>query len=123
MLGRELLPLGEGAGGHAVILCLALVVDVMARAPLAGAAVFGEHRLQLVEQVGLRAEMAEMAIALRLRLRHRALHAGAVEAVEGIAVDERRGDVLATKNLLERAAHRGGAGARGAGDGDDRMAR
>ena len=51
-----------------------------------------------------------------------ALHRLAVVAVEGVALDERRLDLLAAEDLLEDALHGGRAGARRAGDRDDRDA-
>jgi hypothetical protein len=50
---------------------------------------------------------------------HLILHAHAVVSMEAVTFDEGGIDVLPAEDLLEGAHHRCGAGARGAGDGDD----
>jgi hypothetical protein len=63
-----------------------------------------EHRLELVEQVRLLAEVAEIRECAAAS--YRGVHAVAVVAVEGVAVDERGLDPLAPEDLLEGAPHR-----------------
>ena len=120
-IGRHVAPGGERSGRRAELLGLLGIVDVGARLAGAGLAIGLEDGFQLGQQVGLGAEMTEVVVACLLGLGHRLLHAGTVEAVEGIALDEGGGDVLAAEDLLERLLHRRGARARGTGDGNDGM--
>ena len=85
----------------------------------AGVAVGAEQGFELLEEVGLGAEVARRALALALGLRDGLLHPLAVVPVEAVALDDRRADVLAVEDVLERALDGGGAGAAGTGDGDD----
>src|SRR3977135_1361764 len=78
----------------------------------AGLAVVAEDVLQLLEQVGLRAEVAEVLVALLALLLHLRAHLDAVVAMKRIALDRGGGDLLATEDVFERPLHRGGAGAR-----------
>ncbi len=84
----------------------------MARRPGAGFAVIAEHALQLFEQIGLGAEMAEVLVAALGLLRHFRPHFDAVVTVEGIAFDIGRSDLFAAEDILERLLHRRRAGAR-----------
>jgi hypothetical protein len=77
------------------------------------------NSLQLLEQIGLGAEMAEMPVALFRLLQHFLPHFGAVVAVERVAFDISRSHVLAAEDVLERLLHRRGASAGRAGHGDD----
>jgi hypothetical protein len=119
--GRNILPRRERAGLLLVRRRLGLVVQVFADAAGAGIAIAAEQRLQLLEQIGLRAEMAEMLVAGPRLLLHPRAHFEAIVAMEGIALDQRGLDVLATEDLGERAHHGRRPGAGGAGDGDDRV--
>src|SRR6185312_1356407 len=101
---------------------LQVVVQVLAYLPRAGCRVSPKQIFQLREQVRLRAEMAEALVCARDRFRELLFHAGTIVAMEAVAFDEGRLDVLAAEDLLESLADRGGAGSRGAGDCDDRMA-
>ena len=121
-VGRQVLPVGEGARRLAVGPRLLLAVQVTAGAAAAGLGVAAEQRLELHEEVVLRAEMAEVRIAASRLLGHLLAHRRSVVAVEGVAFDERGLDPLAAKDLVEGLRHRGGAGSRGAGDGDDGVA-
>src|SRR3954471_7740690 len=78
----------------------------------AGFAVVAEDFLQLLEQVGFRAEVAEVLVALLAFLQHLRAHLDAVVPMKRIALDIGGSDLLATENVLERLFHRGGAGAR-----------
>ena len=118
---RQILPGRESAGRPTVGFRFRHVVDVMPRASGPLLAVFAEQGLELVEQVGAGAEVAEIDVALAHLFGHRLLHAGAVVAVERVAFDEGGDYALAAKNLIERPSHRGGAGARRTGDRNDGM--
>ena len=100
---------------------LARIVDVLAHLAAAGLAIGLEHVLQLAQQIGVRAEMAEMAVARGFLLFHLLAHFHAVELMEGISLDDLRGELFAAEDVLEAAHHRGGAGARRPGDGNDGM--
>ncbi len=118
---RQRAPFGEGAGFGAIQLRLFVVVDVMARRSGAGFTVVAEYSLQLLEQVGFGAEMAEMLVAALGLLRHFRPHLEAVVAMESIALDIGGGDLLAAKDILERLLHRRRAGARRTRDRNDGM--
>jgi len=99
---------------------LLLAVQVVAFLAAAGLAVDPKHLLQLVEQVGLGAEVAEV-LALFVSLGHRLAHGHAVVAVEAVPLDHDRCDFIPVEDMLEGAFDSGGAGARGAGYSDDGM--
>src|SRR5579883_583311 len=120
-LFRQRPPIRESARFAAVKLGLVEIVHVMARLCPAGLAIGAEHGLELLEQVGGGPEMAEMVIAACAFLLHDLAHFFAVVTMEGIALDEGGGDLLAPEDLLECALHRSGAGAGRASDGNDRM--
>ena len=117
----DLLPRRELSLGHAVLLGFRSIVRVVPRLGRTDVAIGFERRLQFGEQVRFLAEMAEVGIALVRRLFYRAQHLLAVVAMECVALDVGRLDVLAPEYGLERAPDRRGAGARRAGDRDDRM--
>ncbi len=119
--GRRLFPVRERARLRAVALRLAVVVDVVAGRRLASLPELAERGLQAFEQVGFRAEMAEVVVALLALLQHDLLHAGAVVGVKGIALDECRVDALAAENLLERVPDRCRAGTGRTGNRDNGM--
>jgi hypothetical protein len=104
----EFLPLGEGAGCCAIALGFLVVMDVVAGPALAAPAIFLEDAFQDLEFVGFGVEMGEVT-ALPPFPRRPCLHRLAVEAVECIALDEGRGDLLAGKDLLEGLLDRRGA--------------
>src|SRR5262249_43441616 len=118
---RQVLPLGEGARWLSERRRLALIVQVLARAPTSGLAVVAEQALQLAEQIGLGAEVAEVLVAALQCTLHLLLHLGAVVAMKAVTFDEGGRDLLAPEYLLEGLAYRGGTGARRAGDSDDGM--
>jgi len=62
-----------------------------------------------------------LLLAAGLDLFHHLAHFGTVVAVEAVALDGHRFDVLTQKDVLERAFHRGGTGAGRTGDCDDRV--
>ena len=119
--GLDVGPGGEGAGLLLVGLGLLLVVKVLAQLAAAGLAVRPEQRFQLHEQVGVGTEMADLAVAALVRLLDELPHLEPVEAVERVALDDLRLDLLAAEDVLERRRDRGRAGARRAGDRDDRV--
>jgi len=97
-------------------------VQVLARPTLTGFAVGPEQRLELAEQVVVGAEMAEVLVALLLRLGQAPLHLLAVVAVEAVALDDGGADALTPEDVGEGARHRGGAGTGRTSDGNDGMA-
>jgi hypothetical protein len=115
----QLLPLGEGAGLLLVGRGLDRVMQVLAAQPRAGFGVAAEQPLELGEEVVLGPEVAEVLVAAVLGLELARAHLLAVEAVEAVALDHRGGDLLAAKDVLERARDRRGAGAGRSGDRDD----
>jgi len=96
-----------------------MVVEVVSVPAAAGLAVGAEQGLELLEEVRLRAEVAEVVVAGRGLLRGCLLHRGAVVAVVRVTLDHRGGELLPPEDVGERAGHRRGAGPGGAGDGDD----
>ena len=99
------------AGRGAVALGLGEIMHVMAGAAGTKLAVIAEQALQLFQQIGVEAEMAEMMVAAGFFLGGFLPHGGAVVTVEGVAFDIGGLDFLAPENLLERVADRGGASA------------
>ena len=97
------------------------IVQVLADLAAAGGAIALEQGFELGDQIGVRAEMAEVGIAFGFLDLQLGAHALAVVAMEGIALGNRRLDLFATEDVLERLHHRRGAGAGAAGNGDDRM--
>ena len=112
-------PLGERAHWAAEARGLGVVVNVVAGAPRARCGVGPEHVLELAQQVGLHAEMAEVVVALGFRDGDCVAHFSAVVAMEGIALDRRGSSAFASEDLVEGVLDRGRASARRAGDGDD----
>ena len=105
-VAREILPRREGAdAARRSSSASSLVVDVVARAARAVLAVAAEHLLELVAADWPRApKWLKWSLPRLLRLRHRPFHLGAVVAMEGVALDEGGGDVLAAEDVLEGAA-------------------
>ena len=114
-------PGGEGAGLLLVGLGLLLVVQVLAQLSLARLPVGAKQRLQLLEEVGIRTEMADLAVAPLVRFLDELAHLEPVETVEGVALDDLRLDLLAAEDVLERVGDGGRSGARRPGDRDDRV--
>jgi hypothetical protein len=110
--GARLLPKGHR---------LLLIVQVFAPATAPGVAVALKERLELTEQVGLGAEMAEAMVATLERFGHLAFHLGSIVAVEAVALDECGVHAFPAEDPLERTHDRSSAGARGASDTDDGM--
>jgi hypothetical protein len=63
-------------------------VQVLTHAAAAILAVLPEQLLELLEQVRLRAKVAERLVTVRGFLGHLGLHLGAVVSVEAVALDE-----------------------------------
>ncbi len=117
----DVLPIGEVARLDAEFGRLARIVDVLAHLAAAGLAVGLEHGFQFAQQIGVGAEVAEVTVARGFLLFHLLAHFHAVELMEGISLDDLRGELFAAEDVLEAAHHRGGAGARRPGDGNDGM--
>src|SRR6185312_1281645 len=115
-------PLRESAWLLTILRCFRIVVQVLAHSPRAIHGVPAEQILQLRKQIRLRSEVAEPLIPTCQRVCELLPHTRSVIAMEAVAFDEGRLEMLAAENLLEGLADRRGAGARGAGDCDDRMA-
>ena len=109
---RQRAPFGERARVSAIQLCLFIVMDVMTRRSGAGFTVVAKYFLQLFEQVGFRAEMAEMLVATLGLVQQLGAHLEAIVTMEGVAFDVGRDDLLAPKDVLEGLFHRRRAGAR-----------
>src|SRR5690348_7914202 len=118
---RQILPRREGAGLLPIGFGLLVVMQILAHLAGAALAVGTEQRLDLLEEVSLRAEMAEALALAAGHIRQLRAHLVAVKAMEGVALDDGGGDALATEYVLERRGDRGGAGARRPGDRDDGM--
>ena len=119
--GREAFPLGEFARRDAVAGGFVVVVNVVARASGAVLAVFAEHRLELLEQVRIRAEVAEMLVAGLVRRGHRDFHITTVVAVKRVAFDVTGLDLFAEKDLFEGVLDGRRAGAAGSGNRQNRV--
>ena len=103
-------PFGEAAGGHAALFAFLVGVDVLrANGTVRIRSRLRKRLLDLAQQVGLDGEMAEGVVARVQPPVHLGLHVGAVEAVEGVALDRHRLDVLAAENLIEGMLDRAGA--------------
>jgi len=76
-----------------IVLCGFLrTVEIVALHPTAGLAIGLEQLFQLVEVVRFGAEVAEMIVPLALGGLHRFAELGPVQAVEAVALDNRRID-------------------------------
>ena len=117
----DVLPRCERPGLLPVGLGLLRIVQVLADLAAAVLAVLAEQGLQLLEQVRLRREMAEVVVAFLAGGRRCGLHLLSVVPVERVALHDRRVDLLAPEDVLEGPGHRGRARAGRAGDDDDRM--
>ena len=104
-VGRQRLPLGEGAGRLAIGRGLVLAVQVLARVSRAGFAVTPEQGFEFREQVRFRTEMTEAVVAAGPFLGHALLHLGAVVAMEAVAFDEGGVHPFATEDLIEGPHH------------------
>ena len=110
-LFRQRTPFGESARICAVQLGFSVVVNVMTGRSGAGFAVIAKHLLQFFEQIGFRAEVAEVLVAALGLLSHFRAHLDAIIAMEGVALDIGCGDLFPAKNVLEGLLHRRGSGA------------
>src|SRR5690606_38166576 len=100
---------------------LRIVVQVSAVASVPGFAVVAKGLLELLEEIRLLAEVAEVPIPGGLLLGEHPAHLRAVVSMEAVAFDECGLEVLAPKDVLEGARDRRRPGAGGSGDRDDRM--
>ena len=96
-------------------------MDVVADLPGAVLTVLPEQRLQILEEVGFRAEVTEFGLAGVHHLLTGPLHPGPVVPVEGVPVDDRGFDSLTQEDLLEGLSDRAGPGTGRAGDRDHWM--
>ena len=96
---------------------LVIVVQVETPLPAAGFAIGAEQLLQTVKPVGLFTEMTEPDAGVA-GFRHLLLHFSAVVAMEAIALDNDRADILPIKNRFQRFLDRRGSRTRRAGDDD-----
>ena len=104
--GLEVAPGGERPRRQAVQFGLLGVVHVSAGAPDASLGIVAEGRLEFLEQIGRRPEVAVVVVALRRCFLHLLAHFQAVPAMEGVALDEDGIDLLAAENLVERVPDR-----------------
>ena len=118
--GGELAGIQLGAKATVVVGGLFSAVQVIALLAATVAAVVAEQFLQLVEQVGLRAEMGEV-FAGGLGLGHRFLHRPPLEAVVAVTLHHRRHNALPLEDVLEGALYGAGARSRGTGNRNDRV--
>ena len=86
-------------------------------------AIFPEQGLEILEQVGVRSEMAEVMIATPKLIPKRPIHVSPVVAMKAIALHKSGMNSLTAKDLLENAHHRSSARSRRAGDRNDRVTR
>ena len=110
--GAHLLAGGDG---------LTLGVQIAAYLAGAGFTVLAEQRLQLVQMIGGRTEVAEV-LAADLGAFDGRRHLLAVIGMETVALDHRRSCPQTVEDTLENPPGGAGAGAAGAGDGDDGVA-
>src|SRR5690606_474623 len=99
------------------------VMQVLADSTAAAGAVVTEALRQLLQQIRLRTEMAEVSLAARFTLLQSRAHRLAVIAMERVAFDHRRLDLFAAEHVVEAAHDCGRAGPGGAGHGHDGMLR
>jgi hypothetical protein len=97
-----------------------VVVQVLPDLAAAAFGVGAEQRLEVLEQIGVGTEVAEVAVR-RLGVLLPRAHRLPVVPMEGVALDDLRLDGLAAEDVLERVHHGRRAGARGTGDRDGRM--
>ena len=118
---RQIFPVGERALGAPPARGLLGVVDVVAAGAGRGLAVASEQFLEFVEQIGFGAEVADAALAVRLGALDQPFHLLARVAVETVALDDRRVDILAVEDRFEGVLDGGRAGAGRTGHRDDRV--
>src|SRR3984893_15466926 len=97
-LAGQSLPVGEGSWGAPIERGLFVVMNIMPGLAGAGFVIAANHGFEFREKIGAGAEMAEIAVALRLLQGHHGAHFIAIVTVEGIAFDKGRGDLLAAEN-------------------------
>ena len=112
-------PIGEMARLDAVFLGFLGVMHIVTAAALAGFAIFAEDALQIFQCIRLVGEMRESGIARGIAALQFRLHVGAVEAVEGVALDRDGFHALAAEDLVEGGLDGRGARPRGTDDRDD----
>ncbi len=78
----------------------------------AGFAVVAKQPLELFEEIGFGAEMAEMLVSALPFLRHFRAHFDTVVTMESVAFDIGRGHLFAAEDVFERFFDRRRAGAR-----------
>src|ERR1700682_222291 len=118
---REGLPFRKRSGCRTKTLRFRGVVNVMSGVTLAVLSIVSEHGFQVLKEVGLGPEMAEMMVTLRSLLGNHPAHFLTVIAMEGVAFDIHGLDLLASEDLFERVPDGSGAGTRRPGRGDNRM--
>src|SRR5258708_1743817 len=118
---RQFLPGREGAGFTAVARRALFVMQVQPDIAASAAAVFAEQRLELLEQVRFRAEVADRLSADLFVGFDQPAHFVAIITMEAVALDQRRLDVFETEDVFESLAHSRGSCAGGTGNGDDGM--
>jgi hypothetical protein len=77
-------------------------MQVLAALAGAGFAVVAKQRLQIAQHIVFRTKVAEVLVARGLCLSGLELHGLAVVAVKAVALDHRRLDLFAAKDILER---------------------
>ena len=108
---RQIFPRGEGAGLLLKGLGFLGVVQVLAGPACPLLRIVAKQVFNFAKQVVLRAEMAEMVIAIFLRLDQAFLHLLAVVAVKAVALDDGGFDALTAEYVLKGTGNRGGSGA------------
>ena len=114
-------PLRECSGLAPVTCCLRFVMDIVAGHPDASFAIIPKRFLEFLEQICLRAEVAEVFVASLGFFGHALAHLSTVVPVKRITLDKGSLDVLAMENLLEGTLDGGRAGAGRSCDRDNRM--
>jgi len=117
---RQALPGREGADWLAVFGGIGLRMQILADLAFAVLAVAAEQLLEPVEQIGGRAEVAEVLAADGGPMQMLA-HLLPVVGVEAVALDDGGAQVHAREDVLEGGFGRTGSGPGGTGDGDDGM--
>src|SRR3984893_12213742 len=117
-VGRHRLPVGESARVAAEFLGLGPVMRVATHLAATGRAILGKGAGQLLEEIGFRAEMADLRTDAAIGSLHALAHLDAVIAVKGIALGDLRLDAFAPEDVREALHDRGGSRAGGSGHRD-----
>src|SRR5882724_700947 len=96
-------------------------MNVVSRRSGSGLAIIAKQPFELLEQVRLRAEMAEMLAAPLGLLGHYPAHLHAVVAMKGVSLDVGSRHLLPAEDVLESLLHRRRSGARRPRDRNDWM--